>query len=164
MSRARFLVVSLAALITVALVVVGGLAIYRIGWSEGFKASQLMGRTAEQVLPPSSFGYPGLLLTLAVIFVLLIVVGRFLRFSAWRHGAAWGPWMMAGGPWRAQGEGWARHPGPRPFGQEAWAGWHRRHGPMPPWCWGWEEPSGHEDEEAKPASRNAEPKAQSGAV
>jgi hypothetical protein len=138
------MVVSLAALITIGLLIVGGLAIYRISWSEGFKMGQLTAGAADGVLPPSSFGYPGLLLTLGVIFLLLIVAGRFFRF--W----AWGPWMMAGGPGRwaggPQAHGWARH-------------WHRHHGHMPPWCWGWEEASGAEGEqpesEAEPGAAQA---------
>ena len=142
MSRSRSWVVSLAMLVALGLLIVGGLATYRISWSEGFKMGQLTAGAADGALPPSSFGYPGLLLTLGVIFLLLIVVGRFFRF--W----AWGPWMMTGGAWRSghgpQAHGWARHA-------------HGHHGHVPPWCQGWEEPSGAE-------GAQVEPQAESGAA
>jgi hypothetical protein len=142
MSKTRFLVVSLTALIIIGLVILGGLAIHRIGWSQGYKVGQLAAGIEEGATVPYGaygFRYSGLFLTVGLILLLLIVVGKFFRFWAWKM--AWGPWMMAGGPWkmahRPKGEHWARH-------------WHRPHGPMPPWCWGWEEPSGEKAERAEP--------------
>jgi len=138
MSKTRFLVVSLAALILIGLLILGGLAIHRIGWSQGYKVGQLAAGIEEGATVPYGaygFRYSGLFLTVGLVLLLLIFVGKFFRFWAWKM--AWGPWMMAGGPWkmahRPKGEHWARH-------------WHRPHGPMPPWCWGWEEPSGEKAE------------------
>jgi hypothetical protein len=133
MSKTQFLVVSLAALVIIGLLILGGLAIHRIGWSQGYKVGQLAAGIEEGATVPYGaygFRYSGLFLTVGLVLLLLIVVGKFFRFWAWKM--AWGPWMMAGGPWkmahRPKGEHGARH-------------WHRPHGPMPPWCWGWEEPS-----------------------
>ena len=47
MSRARFPFVLLAALIIMGLVIVGGFATYRIGWSEGYRIGQLATGVAE---------------------------------------------------------------------------------------------------------------------
>jgi hypothetical protein len=135
MSKTRFLVVSLAALIIIGLLILGGLAIHRIGWSQGYKVGQLAAGIEEGATVPYGaygFRYSGLFLTVGLVLLLLIVVGKFFRFWAWKM--AWGPWMMAGGP---KGERWARH-------------WHRPHGPMPPWYWGWEEPPEEKAEGAEP--------------
>jgi len=139
MSKTRFLVVSLAALIIIGLLILGGLAIHRIGWSQGYKVGQLAAGVEEGATVPYGaygFRYSGLFLTVGLVLLLLIVVGRFFRFWAWKM--AWGPWMMAGGP---RGERWAR-----PHARH----WHRPHGPMPPWYWGWEEPSEEKAERAEP--------------
>jgi hypothetical protein len=139
MSKTRFLIVSLAALIIIGLLILGGLAIHRIGWSQGYKVGQLAAGIEEGATVPYGaygFRYSGLFLTVGLVLLLLIVVGKFFRFWAWKM--AWGPWMMAGGP---KGERWARQ----------WARhWHRPHGPMPPWYWGWEEPSEEKAEGAEP--------------
>ena len=140
MSKTRFLVVSLAALIIIGLLILGGLAIHRIGWSQGYKVGQLAAGGEEGATVPYGaygFRYSGLFLTVGLILLLLIVIGKFFRFWAWKMVGA--PWMMARGP---RGEYWARH-------------WHRPHGPMPPWCWGWEEPSEEKAEEAEPGAEAA---------
>jgi hypothetical protein len=142
MSKTRFLVVSLAALIIIGLLLLGGLAIHSIGWSQGYKVGQLAAGGEEgATVPygPYGFGYSGLFLTIGLLLLLLIVVGKFFRFWAWKM--AWGPWMMAHG---LKGQRWARHRAKH---------WHRPYGPMPSWCWGWEEPS---EEEAKKAESGAE--------
>jgi len=142
MSKTRFLVVPLAALIIIGLLILGGLAIHRIGWSEGYRMGQLAAGDKEgAVVPyaPYGFGHAGPFLTVGLLLLLLIVIGKFFRLWAWRMVGQ--PWMMARGP---KGEHWARH-------------WHRPHGPMPPWCWGWEEPS-----EAK--TGKAGPDAEAGAA
>jgi hypothetical protein len=145
MSKIRFLVVPLAALIVIGLLILGGFAIHRIGWTEGYRMGQLADSGGGAVAPYESygFGYPSLFLTVGLLLLALIVIGKIFRFWAWKM--AWGPWMMAGRPWRMaagpKGERWARH----------WAShWHRPHGPMPPWCWGWEEPSEEKAEQAEP--------------
>jgi hypothetical protein len=138
MLKKRFWVVPLAALIIVSLLIIlGGFAIQRISWSQGYRMGQLAaGGEGVAVVPhaPYGFGHPGLFITIGLLFLLLIVVGKFFRFWAWRM--AGGPWMMAGGP---RGEYWPRH-------------WHRPRGPMPPWCWGWEKPSEEKAEQAGPGA------------
>ena len=138
---------ALAALIIIGLLILGGLAIHRIGWSQGYKLGQLAVGSEEGVTVPYAaygFRYSGLFLTIGLLFLLLIMVGKFFRFWAWKM--AWGPWKMAGGPWKMaggpKGERWARH-------------WHRSHGPMPPWCWDWEEP-GEEKAESDAETSAAE--------
>jgi len=156
MSRTRFLSTPLAALIIVGLLIMGGLAISRISWAEGYKTGLLAAGLADGAgvpyIPGSrGFGVPGfwgpsfggLIITLGLIFVLFLVAGKFFRFWAWN--AAWGPGTMARG---TKGEHWARH-------------WHqhRPHGPMPPWCWGWEEPSEEKPEEPEPGIDTGDPDA-----
>ena len=143
MSKNWLWVKALAALIIIGLLILGGLAIHRVGWSQGYKVGQLaagsdVGATASY--GSYGFRYSGLFVTIGLLLLLLIVVGKFFRFWAWKM--AWGPWMMAGGPWMMahgpKGKRWTRH----------WAKhWHRPHGPMPPWCWDWEEP---DEEKAEP--------------
>ena len=143
MSRTRFLVVPLVGLIIVGLLILGGFAIHRIGWAEGYRMGQLAPGADGGVVPPYAgygFGFPGFLLTLAVIFLLILVIGRVFRFMMW--GLPWGPRMMhALGP---EGRRW-KMPG-RSKGEFRAKHWHRHHGHMPPWCWDWEEGS----EEAEP--------------
>ena len=145
MSKTRFLVGPLVALIFIGLLIVGGFAVHRLGWSDGYRMGQLAaGGEGGAVTPyaPYGFGASGLLLSIGVIFLLLIVIGKFFRFWAWKM--AGGAWMAPSGP---KGKYWAKH----------WHRAHRRaaHGPVPPWCWEWEEPS--EEEAAK-----AEPDAEAG--
>jgi hypothetical protein len=139
MSKNWLLVKVLAALIIIGLLVLGGLAIHRVGWSQGYKVGQLAVGGEEGARVPYAvygFRYSGLFLTIGLLLLLLIVVGKFFRFWAWKM--AWGPGMMAHGPMSAH---WARH-------------WRRPHGPMPPWwCWGWEEPSEEKAEKAEPAAK-----------
>ena len=137
MSRARFPLVLLAALIIMGLVILGGFATYRIGWSEGYRMGQLATGVAEGTIMPYAPYGPGLggvLLTLGVVFLLLLVIGKVFRFLAWR--AMWDQWKVAGGP---KSEYWTKH----------WH-WHRRHGSQPPWCWDWEEPTGEKVTKPEP--------------
>ena len=131
-----FLLRALAALIVVGLVIGGGFAIHRISWSQGYRMGQLAAGGEEGAFAPFApygLGRPGLLLTAGVILLVLIVVGKFFRF--WARHMAWGPWMMAHGPW-AMARGSRR----RRWAAHRAGHWHRPHGPMPPWCWGWEQP------------------------
>lgn len=128
MSRTRFLVAPLLAVIIVGLLVVGGWAIHRIGWSEGYAVGQLTDGGGELSTPPYApigLGYLGLFLTAGLAFlVLVMIVGKLFRFWAWKTAAL--PWMMAGGPWKQavgpNGEPWIRY-------------WRRHHRHVPPW-WG----------------------------
>jgi len=132
MSRKWSLVVAVTVVVLIGLLILGGLAIHRIGWVEGYRAGQLaVGGEGGTVVPYGSYGFggPGLFLPIVLIILLLVVVGRFFRFWAWRM--AGGPWAMAGWP---RGGDWSRH-------------WH---GPRrsASWCWGWEKPSEGKDEKA----------------
>ena len=133
MLKKRFWVVPLAALIIVGLLILGGFAIQRISWSQGYRMGQLAaGGEGVAVVPHAPYGlgyHPGLFFTVGLLFLLLIVMGKFFRFWAWK--TAGGPWMMSGAM--------ARH-------------WHRPRGPMPPWCWGWERPSEEKAEQAGPGA------------
>ena len=134
MSQSRFPLFPLAVLIIIGLLIMGGFAIHRISWLDGYKTGQLVARGADGTVmpyPPYQPGCGGLLLTLGVIFLLLIVAGKFFRFWAWK--GAWGSGATPGGP---KSQRWVKH-------------WHRHrpHGPMPPWCWDWEEPSEEETKE-----------------
>jgi hypothetical protein len=146
-----FLLRALAALIVVGLVIGGGFAIHRISWSQGYRMGQLAAGGEEGALAPYGPGRPGLLLTAGVILLVLLLIGKFFRFWAWH--VAWGPWMMARGP---RGRTWAAHRA---------AHWHRPHGPMPPWCWGWEQPpeeGAHEHEQAQAQESAGQPDAGTG--
>jgi hypothetical protein len=143
----RFLLSALAALVVVGLVIGGGFAIHRISWSQGYRMGQLAAGGEEGAVAPYGLGRPGLLLTAGVLLLVLLVIGKFFRFWAWKM--AWGPWMMAGGPWAM-----ARRPPGRRWTAHRAAHWHRPHGPMPPWCWGWDQPpeegAQEQDDEGEP--------------
>jgi len=138
MSQTRFPYAPLAILIIIGLLMLGGFAIYRISWLEGYKTGQLVaaGIADGTVMPYAPYrpGCGGLLLTLGVAFVLIVVAGKFFRVWAWKSG--WGPGMTTGGP---NSERWVKN-------------WHRHgpHGPVPPWCWDWEEPTEEKAHEPKP--------------
>ena len=137
MLKKRFWVVPLTALIVVGLLILSGFAIHRIGWLQGYRIGQsAIGGEGGAVVPyaPYGFGRPGLLFTIGVLFLLLIVVGKFFRFWAWKMAGS--PWTMASGPKRAP---WTWH-------------WHHPHAPMPPWCWGWEKPPEEKAEQAEPGA------------
>jgi hypothetical protein len=142
MSKNWFLLKALAALIIIGLLILGGLAIHRFGWSQGYKVGQLAAGSEVGATVPYGrygFGYSGLFVTIGLLLLLLIVIGKFTRFWAWK---------MVGGPWRMAGRSWMMAHGPK---GKRWARhWHRPHGPMPPWCWGWEEPSEEKVEKAEP--------------
>jgi hypothetical protein len=112
---------ALAAVVLIALLVAGGFAIHRLGWSQGYTAAELVAEGEEAPTPPlappgwrpmrPSVG--GLLVTLLLGLIALAFVGKLLRVVLW--GALAGPAM--GGPWMAGS--WRHH-------------WHRMHGPVPP--------------------------------
>lgn len=125
----------LAVLFFVGLLIAGGLAIYYLGWSQGYGTGQLFpegeGEAPWPYLPrgwgdvgrPFAFAMcTGLIFKLGLLLLLFCIIGKILRFFAW--GVVGGPWLM-GSPWDKR---WARR-------------WHRHHGPVPPWCWSWEKPS-----------------------
>jgi len=145
MSKQWFWIRALVMLIIIGLLAGGGLALYRAGWSQGYVAGQLAAE-GEAVMPmpylPYSFGYVGrplgfapFLLGAGLFFLLLGVIGKLLHFVLW--GPAWRFGMV--GPRFERGAGWHRA-----------ARWQRMHGPMPPWCWGWEEPHEEQPGEVEP--------------
>lgn len=126
MSKVRSGAIIVAVLLTIGLLVLGGLAIHRVGWTQGYRIGQQMGEEAGEVpYAPQRFGYPGLLVVVGVTFLSLLIVGKFFfRLFMWRSIGA--RWAGAGGPW-------TRH-------------WRHPHGPVPPW---WE-PGGEAQPEAGP--------------
>jgi hypothetical protein len=140
MSKARFLVIPLTALIIIGLLIAGGLAIHRIGWAEGYRVGQLAADVGDGgVTPYALYGFGSPFITILLVLLFVIVIGKFFRLLAWRM--VWGPHMMPVGPWKMgggpRGAHWARH-------------WHAHHGRMPSWCRDWEESSEEKTEKAEP--------------
>ncbi len=96
-------------LVLIAVLVLIGQANARAAWSEGYMMGRLSAGAEGEALWPYMAGYgqpAGHSILPWVVGILLVVaglavVGRFLRFQAWRH------WQEAGGPERK--EAWARH-------------------------------------------------------
>ena len=142
----------LLAVLLVGLLVVGGGALYRAGWTQGYQAAALAaGASGSEgapvapfygVYPPGAFypafGYPpffapfgapfGLCLGIGFFLLLFLLIGAFFRPHRW------GPHKWGGGP---------KH-----------GDW--QHGPMPPWVKEWMEShragEGEKAEEASPAT------------
>jgi hypothetical protein len=141
MHRTRFVAIPVVTLIIVGLLIVGGWAVHRIGWSQGYAMGQLAvaGETAAPVpYAQPDLGYVGLFVIVGLALLLLLaVIGKVMRVWAWTM--VGGPRMMAAGP---SGQHWVRH-------------WRRHHPPMPPWWW-----CGEETPEDAP--KTAEPGRQTG--
>ncbi len=139
MLHRRFLGGALAVLLVIALLVGGAAAIQRGAWSQGYMMGRLAGAEGGAATPFVPYGYPGMafgprhfgggpgvILTLGLLFLACLAVGRLFRFRAWAmHG---GPWRHADG---APGDPHARH-------------W--QHGP---WCQGWDRPPEAESDQPK---------------
>jgi hypothetical protein len=141
-----FVAKAVATLVLIGLLVAGGVALYYAGLSQGYAASEptVKGEdVASPPYPPGGFGHPGwhyrplgvvgALLGIGLLILFFAVVAKLIRFIIW--GPRWrfgtmGPWA---GPWH-RGH-WRRA-----------ARWHRVHGPMPPWCWDWDEEAEKADE------------------
>jgi len=162
MSRTWFVWRALAALIIIGLLVGGGWAIYRTGWSQGYTNGQLAAATEEggvMPYPPYAFGYPrpptalapvllglGLLGLFGLLVLPLLAIGKMISFHA--RGMAGGPGGAFPGrkmaDWSKEGPPtWIRH-------------WHRDHGRRPPWCWDWEEPADEQTKETGPDAQTNE--------
>ena len=152
MSRKWFLWRALAALVCVGLLTVGGLALYRAGWSQGYVAGQLGGEGEDVVAVPyphygfgygyvwRPFGFAPFLLGAGLLFLLFFAASTLFRLLAWKK------MMAAGGPWPVAahwGRHWRRFGGPMP------------HGPVPPWCW-WGEMPGKTGPDANTGAAEAE--------
>ena len=141
MSKKWFWMRALVMLVIVGLLAVGGVALYRAGWSQGYVAGQVV-EGEEGAITSPGLGYPGwhfmpvpyraapfvfgAVFKIGLFLLFLAVIGRMLRFVLW--GPAWRFGMA--GPRFMRGVGYHRA-----------AHWQRMHGPVPPWCWGWwEEP------------------------
>jgi hypothetical protein len=112
--------------VLIGLLVAGGFAIHRLGWSQGYAAAELTAAGEEAPAPPLAppgwrpigFAYRplggGLLVALLLGLIFLAVSGKLVRVIMW--GAMGGPAMA--GSWMA--DPWGHHR-------------HRMHGPVPPW-------------------------------
>ncbi len=144
MSTRWFLVRAVVAVVVIGLLVMGGLAIHRMGWSQGYRMGQLAVEGEDIATAPHTyygFGYGGrpfgfgpFLCGAGLLFLLFVAVGQIFRLLAWKKVMGRGPWPMA-------------------------TRWHGMHGPMPPWCWYWEKPSEEKTEKAEPDAEtgDAEP-------
>jgi hypothetical protein len=146
-----FLARAVAMLILIGLVVAGGFAIHYLSWSRGYAAGQLTGEGEEVATPPylpdepgyflwharsahRPFSVIGTLFKIGLCILFFVIVFKLIRFVIWGsvfHHAMAGPWAKSWWDPRWRRTFW-RH-----------ARWHRVHGPVPPWCWDW-----NEDEEA----------------
>lgn len=125
--RWSFVVGLVVALVVVGLLVMGGLAAYRAGWTQGSLSSSVEERGEGSLLAPSmpyGFRHPGRhfgflpfgFSVLGLFFrfgLLLLVIGLVARALFFR------PWRMAG----------------MPSGRRRARRWHPPHGPMHPWDW-----------------------------
>jgi hypothetical protein len=139
-SRSWFVWRVVAAVVLIGVLVAGGFAVHRLGWSQGYAAAELAAQGEEVPTPPLAppgwrpvgFGRGGLMLmTLLLGFLFFALVGKLLRVLAW--GAMAGPamgWHHVGGSWR--------HPG------------HCMHGHVPPWYRPW---YGQPDEGSEDAAK-----------
>jgi hypothetical protein len=130
-SRSWFVWRAVAAVVLIGLLVAGGFAIHRLGWSQGYTAAELSAQGEEAQTPPLAppswrpvgLARGGLLVSILLAVLFFAFVGRLLRVIMW--GAMAGPAMCHAG----MGRSW-RHPR------------HWMHGPVPPWHTPWCEQPG----------------------
>ena len=137
MLRRYWWVVPAAGLIMLALLMVGGYALYHMAWTSGYAAASADVAPPPYAYPTSPAGFSGFfwgpgLLVLICGLLLFGFVGKLFRLWMWRS-------MVQRRPSRSP-----------------WA-WHSRqpHGHVPPWCWDWDECKA-EDEGARPSPAGAE--------
>ncbi len=118
MFRFGFLLRFLLTLLIIGGLVAGGVALYRLGWAQGYQASVLMsgkaGAPAQPVLPAPYYGYPIMpyygwgfgvpffpLIGIGFFLFFLFIIGGLFRFGMYRRWAqaGHGPWEGHGGPW-----------------------------------------------------------------
>lgn len=129
----------ITALVLVSLVIGGGFAVYRLGWTQGYEAGRSGGEDGETGMTlPYRLPLARPLLAFGLVLLGLAMVGKILRLVFWQSMAT--RWAAAGGPWmhRSWRAHWPRH----------------HHGPMPPWCWA--PPPGSEGKEAPPSPETNE--------
>jgi hypothetical protein len=127
MYRTRFFLAPLVGLIILGLLIMGGFALQRAAWSQGYIMGQLAagGEAPGLAYMPYAPNFFGPFMAIGLLVLLVLAGGFIFRLLTW-HGAA-RAWMKSGGP---KAEEWARR-------------WHKPHaGHHPftrPWCWDWEE-------------------------
>ena len=144
MSNKQVLWRALAALILIGLLVVGGLAVHYVAWSEGYAAGHLAaggeeGATAPYgpygpgfpgrpfVFAPLMFG-AGAIFRVGLLLLLLVVALKLFRFALW--GIAGFPMMAGHWPRHWRHPHWHRH-GPVPPEFRGWYGWPEEEGGKP---------------------------------
>jgi hypothetical protein len=134
MYRTRSFLAPLVGLIILGLLVMGGFALQRAAWWQGYMMGQLAagGEAPGIAYMPYGPNLFGPFLVIGLLVLLVLVGGFIVRLLAWQGAAR--AWMKSGGP---KAEEWARH-------------WHRSHGGhhpfAPPWCWAPEETPEETDE------------------
>lgn len=138
MSKSSLVLLPLMLVVVAGLLITGGWAIHRIGWTEGYAVGTgvAAGQMSSVPYAPTGLSYVGLFLTAGLAFlVLMAFMSKLIGLWAFRTFA--GPWMTAHrpavGPSGPNGERWAKD-------------WHRFHRHVPPWWWGWEQPESVKDE------------------
>jgi flagellar basal body-associated protein FliL len=120
MFRTKLIWWSIISLVLMAVLGLGGYAIYRTSWTQGYQAGQRVVASGIAPAVPGAVDASGLLLTIGIILVLLFVVGKILRTMFW---LSLGSGMATG--WRRD---WQRYHHPHSFRRA-------------PWCYGWDEDS-----------------------
>jgi hypothetical protein len=147
MSRTRFLLLPLVMLVIIALLIGGGWAVHRVGWTEGYAVGTGVATGGTSVVPyaPVGLSYLALFLMAGLAFLVLITLtGKLL--CLWAFSSIAGPWAIRHGPWKAP---------VGPHGEQCGSYWRsfHRHGPAP-W-WGWEQADEEKSGDAEPGAEGA---------
>jgi flagellar biosynthesis protein FliQ len=144
MSKSTLALVPLLLVVLAGLLITGGWAVHRIGWTEGYAVGRGVAAGEVNSVPyaPTGLSYVGLFLTAGLaLVVLMALVSKLIGLWAFRTFA--GPWMMAHrravGPSGPNGERWTAH-------------WRTPHRHVPPWCWDWEQATEEKRGEAGPGT------------
>lgn len=151
MYRKWFILGPLVALVVIAALIMGGMAVYRVGWTRGSLSSPVEdGGEGGVLVPPMPFGFrhPGRVFGFSPLWfgmglafrfgMLLLVFGVIARLFFFRQ------WRMAGVP---RGRRWA-------------GCWHPPYGPGAPWHWHWP-PEEEEPEKAEPTAESEDAEVES---
>ncbi len=127
----RLVWMSVVGVLLLGLLIVGGFAVHRLGWSQGFTAAEAAGERAD--VPVPTLAPPGwralgsgqpvaLLVPVLLGFLFTAVIAKLLRLFVW--GLMGAPMMhrFAGGPWPQPGSVWRRHRYAR-HGSWGWSSW-----------------------------------------
>jgi hypothetical protein len=149
-SQTRYVMLPLVMLVIIGLLIGGGWAVHRLGWTEGYAVGTGVAGGEISAVPyaPGGLSYLGLFLT-AGLAVLVLIGFTSKLLGLWAFKAVCGPWMMRHGPGKTpvgpHGEHFERH----------WRSFHRH---APPWWWACERPSDEEGqaEEGEPSTATTE--------